>query len=157
VIEPAIVLLNVFVPLQVLVFAKSVEEAAVIVCVSPKLNSVPFTVIEELVRAELGRFKVEEAAMKGIPVAPVTTKPLLPIPHVVEVLNSVESCAVEVFQSNGKRAEILVVPKVEEPPVLQVEVPKSPRLFTVTHAPGLPERYGAKIDQLLFTGVSSLD
>ena len=95
---------------------KRVEEAAVTVCVSPKLNNVPFTVIEEFWRAELGRFNVEDAAMKGIPVAPVTTKPLLPIPHVVEVLNSVESCAVDVFQIRGRRAEIEVVPKDDEPP-----------------------------------------
>ena len=95
---------------------KRVEEAAVIVCVSPKLNNVPFTVIEEFWRAELGRLREEDAAMKGMPVAPVTTNPLLPIPHVVEVPKSVESWAVEVFQIKGKRAEIEVVPKVEEPP-----------------------------------------
>ena len=83
---------------------------------APNAMLVPFTVIEEFWRAELGRFNVEDAAVKGMPVALVTTKPLLPIPHVVEVPKSVESWAVDVFQMRGSRAEIEVVPKVEEPP-----------------------------------------
>jgi hypothetical protein len=60
-IDPVIVLLNVLVPLHVFVLAKRVDDAAVIVCVSPKLNNVPFTVIEEFWRAELGRSREEEA------------------------------------------------------------------------------------------------
>ena len=80
----------------------------------------------------MGRLREEDAAMKGMPVAPVTTKPLLPIPHVVEVPKSVESWAVDVFQMRGSRAEIEVVPKVEEPPP-----PVIPKVVVDTHIEAL--------------------
>jgi hypothetical protein len=115
-IDPVMRLLNFSVPDHVFVSPRRVEEAACIVPDPPKAIPVPFTVIEEFWRAELGRFNVDEAAVKGMPVAPVTTNPLFPIPHVVEVEKRVESCAVEVFQMRGRRAEIDVVPKVELPP-----------------------------------------
>jgi hypothetical protein len=116
---------------------RRVEEAACIVPEPPKDIPVPFTVIEEFWRAELGRFKVDEAAVNGIPVAPVITKPLLPIPNVVEVEKRVESCAVVVFHKRGRSAEIEVVPKVEElpDPHAPLALTKSPPVEACTQFP----------------------
>ena len=67
---PVMMLLNVFIPLKVLVSARSVEEAAVIVCVSPKLNRVPLMVSEEFCNVLFGRLREDEAMLYSLPLLP---------------------------------------------------------------------------------------
>jgi hypothetical protein len=53
-----------------------------------------FTVTDEFWSAELGKFREELAEIKGMPVALVMTKPLLPSPQVDVVLNIVDMTGV---------------------------------------------------------------
>lgn len=121
---------------------RSVEDAAVTVPEAPSTIGVPFIVIEEFCNAELGKFKVELAAVKGTPPLLVTTNPLLPIPQFVVVLK-----AVVIFTAPVAAETIMgyvAVSKVTPPdPVPQSEpVPEStPELFTWRHCvdPVMPE------------------
>ncbi len=70
---------------------KNNEEVATLVADAATEVTLPNTELAATVgRAEKGRFKVELAAVNGIPVAPVITKPLLPRPQLEVVLNIVE-------------------------------------------------------------------
>lgn len=55
----------------------------------PVITPLVFMVTEEFCSAAFGNERVEDGAVKGIPVAPVTRKPLFPSPNVVVVLKRV--------------------------------------------------------------------
>jgi len=57
---------------------------------------------------------------------------LFPKPHVVVVLKRVDNCAVDVFHTRGKRAEIEVVPKVPPPPPEHPDTESNPVLVAQT-------------------------
>lgn len=83
-------LTNVLVPENLLLSPNKVEDAAVTVPDDPNAMLVLLTVIDEFWSAVLGRLRLELAATKGTPVLLVTTKPLVPRPQFVVVLNAVE-------------------------------------------------------------------
>ncbi len=111
-------LLNLSVPENVLVSLRADEDAAVMVCVSPRLNSVPLMVKEEFCRALLGKSADDEAKPYKSPLL-LPTNPderLVKVSvevavrfakvEVAEMIPALSSKAVEV-------ADTLSVPKVE--------------------------------------------
>lgn len=139
---------KVFAPLKVLEFASSVVEE--IVAEPPSETAEPFKVIEEFCREVFGSESEEEAAINGIPVAPVTTKPLLPKPHVEVVLKIVVMFGVAPPEEKSGLVAVtdVTVPcgcavQVKVPPV-QVsafvpvqEVRNAPNSFVVEALPAL--------------------
>lgn len=126
------------------VFAVTVPEA-------PKAIAVPFTVTDEFCKAVLGKFKVELAALKGIPVGPKTKKPLLPRPKVVVVLKRVVMFGeVPPLENNGFVAVTPVTPPDPDPQSLAV-VENTPELFTCTQSVPPP----AKLERVRPPSVSA--
>ena len=63
-------LVNVFVPEKVLLSPRSVDDAAVIVLLSPKLKLVPLIVREEFCNAEFGKLREDDAMPYNVPLLP---------------------------------------------------------------------------------------